>query len=92
MVCFLVASDRWKLMKRKPREGDPIVPTNWDGTPEQWKEKKKEEFRVLVVALDKFNYGSAYVPQDVHLALWDVQRGIHRMKIGMDQWLPGSQR
>lgn len=55
----------------------PVFPAHIGGTPEEWRNKKRQEWREVMFALDRFNYGSAYVPAQAEF--WRLQREAHRI-------------
>jgi hypothetical protein len=38
------------------------VPNGWPGTPQEWRQKKRGEWALVMRALDTFGWGAAYVP------------------------------
>jgi hypothetical protein len=75
-----------KKRPRKPRPPAPLstsVPSSWTGTPQEWRECKRSEWSVVVRALDKFTWGSAYVPAGDDL--YQVQRAVARITEAMNE-------
>lgn len=73
-------------MKNKKKKVNPLLPTTFEGTADEWRKQKREEFRVLYYALSKFNFGAAYIPHDAYTALYDLQRAAEAIKEAMEKW------
>jgi hypothetical protein len=70
-----------KAQKKKRPRGNLIAkgrkrrvfPTNLERTPEAWRDFKRQEWREVMAALERFRYGSAYTPeQDAQYRLWKL--------------------
>ena len=68
------------MKKKRTLKSKPLstqLPSGWKGTPEEWRASKRGEWQLVVRALDKFEWGSAYVP--VGDDLFQVQRAVCRI-------------
>lgn len=65
--------------KARPKS---VFPPHLQSAPDEWRAKKRQEWREVMFALDRFAYGSAYVPAQA--PLYELARLAHQIKEAVD--------
>lgn len=59
----------------------PAFPAHLQSTPEEWRALKRQEWREVMAALERFDFGSAYVPMSaerykLRQLAWQIQDAV----------------
>lgn len=70
-------------IRRGKAQKPSVFPAHLGGTPEDWRALKRTQWLEVMQALDRFMYGSAYVP--ARAALWTLVQEAERVTEAMKQ-------